>query len=263
MVEQPDAVVRGLRMIMKQVDAKRGYIGVEDNKPDAIDALRAAITGDDTIEVMPLKVKYPQGAEKMLIDAIFHKEVPSGKLPLDLEIVVNNVGTAVAMTDLFEKGQPLIERVVTVTGPGITRPANLLVPLGTPLQALIDHCGGLSAETRQVIMGGPMMGLAQKRLDVPIIKGISGVLALTAPATIREEDPCIRCGRCLEACPMFLNPSRLALSARFEQIEGLLEHNVMDCFECASCSFSCPSNIPLVQLIRVGKAMVRQNGGGK
>jgi electron transport complex protein RnfC len=265
MVEQPEAVVRGLRRIMQQVDAKRGYIGIEANKPDAIDALRAVINGDghDNIEVVPLRVKYPQGAEKMLIDAIFHKEVPSGKLPLDLEIVVNNVGTAVAMTDLFEKGQPLIERVVTVTGPGIARPANLLVPLGTPLKALIDHCGGLSPETRQVIMGGPMMGLAQKRLDVPIIKGISGVLALTTPATIREEDPCIRCGRCLDACPMFLNPSRLALSARFEQIEGLLEHNVMDCFECASCSFSCPSNIPLVQLIRVGKAMVRKDKGGK
>jgi electron transport complex protein RnfC len=263
MVERPGAVVRGLRRIMSQVDAKRGYIGIELNKPDAIEALREAVGDDDTIEVVPLKVKYPQGAEKMLIDAIFHKEVPSGKLPLDLEIVVNNVGTAVAMTDLFESGQPLIERVVTVTGPGIRRPANLLVPLGTPLKALIDHCGGLSPETKQVIMGGPMMGLAQKRLDVPVIKGISGVLALTAPAAIREEDPCIRCGRCLEACPMFLNPSRLALSARFEQVEGLIEHNVMDCFECASCSFSCPSNIPLVQLIRVGKAMVRKHEGGK
>jgi electron transport complex protein RnfC len=263
MVERPDAVVKGLRRIMQQVDAGRGYIGIEVNKPDAVEALRQASKDDGNIEIVPLRVKYPQGAEKMLIDAIFHKEVPSGKLPLDLEIVVNNVGTAVAMTDLFEKGQPLIERVVTVTGPGIKRPANLLVPLGVPLQAVLDHCGGLTPETRQIIIGGPMMGLAQKRLDVPVIKGISGVLVLTSPATIKEEDPCIRCGRCLEACPMFLNPSRLALFARFEQIEGLLEHNVKDCFECASCSFSCPSNIPLVQLIRVGKAMVRKHEGAK
>jgi electron transport complex protein RnfC len=263
MVERPHAVIKGLRMIMEQVSAKRGYIGIEVNKPDAIEALRKAAEGDDTIEVVGLKVKYPQGAEKMLIDAIFHKEVPSGRLPLDLEIVVNNVGTAVAMTDLFERNQPLIERVVTVTGPGIRRPANLLVPIGTPLQALIDHCGGLADDVRQVIMGGPMMGLAQKSLEVPILKGISGVLALTSPAIIQEEDPCIRCGRCLEACPMFLNPSRLALSSRFEDIDGLLEHSVKDCFECASCSFSCPSNIPLVQLIRIGKAMVRKRESAK
>jgi electron transport complex protein RnfC len=260
MVERPEEVLRGLRLIMRSVGAGRGYVGVEMNKPDAIEALRRHAAKDGTIEIVPLKVKYPQGAEKMLIDAIFHKEVPSGKLPLDLEIVVNNVGTAAALTDLFEKGQPLMERVVTVTGPGIRRPANLLVPLGTPLDELIDYCGGLDPATRQVIFGGPMMGLAQKRLDVPVIKGVSGVLALTHRIPIVKEEPCIRCGRCLEACPMVLNPSRLALLVRYEQVEALPEFNIMDCFECASCSFSCPSNIPLVQMIRVGKAMVRARG---
>jgi electron transport complex protein RnfC len=187
--------------------------------------------------------------------------VPSGKLPIDLEIVVNNVGTAVALTDLFGNGSPLVERVVTVTGPGVRRPANLMVPVGTPLEAVLDYCGGLRPTTHQVIMGGPMMGLAQKDLDVPIIKGISGVLALTDAATILEEEACIRCGRCLEACPMFLNPSRVAAVVRAEDAERLPGLHVLDCFECASCSFVCPSNIPLVQLMRVSKAMVRQQGG--
>jgi electron transport complex protein RnfC len=263
MLEQPEAVVKGLLIMMRQLGADKGYIGVEINKQDAIDVLRATCEGDDRIEIVPLQVKYPQGAEKMLIDAIFKKKVPSGKLPLDIGMVVNNVGTSAALTDLFEKGQPLIERVVTVTGPGIRRPGNLLVPIGTPLGAVIDYCGGLTSETQQIIFGGPMMGMAQKRLDVPIIKGVSGVLALTTPAPVFKEDPCIRCGRCLEACPMFLNPSRLALLTRFERVDDLRECHILDCFECASCSFACPSNIPLVQLIRVGKAMLRSQGSPK
>jgi electron transport complex protein RnfC len=260
MVERPATVLRGLRLIMRQLGAERGYVGVEMNKQDAIEVLRAHAARLEDVEIVPLKVKYPQGAEKMLIDSIFHREVPSGKLPLDLEIVVNNVGTAAAMVDLFEKGEPLIERVVTVTGPGVRRPANLLVPLGTPLGELIDYCGGLDPTTRQVVFGGPMMGLAQKRLDVPVIKGVSGVLALPREVPLAGEEPCIRCGRCLEACPMFLNPSRLALLVRYGQIATLKDHHIMDCFECASCSFSCPSSIPLVQMIRVGKAMVRAQG---
>jgi len=258
MVERPREVVRGLRLIMNRVGAERGYIGIEENKPDAIELLRSAAEDDETIAVVPLAVKYPQGAEKMLIDAIFHREVPSGKLPLDLEIVVQNVGTAAALVDLLESGKPLIERVVTVVGTGVKRPANMLVPLGTPIQAVLDHCGGLSDDTKQVILGGPMMGLAQKRLDVPVMKGTSGILAFTKSVQMVEEDPCIRCGRCLEACPIFLNPSRLSLLARREHVDDLEAHNVLDCCECASCSFVCPSNIPLVQLMRVGKAMVRQ-----
>jgi len=257
MLEHPRKVMRGLELIKDHLGAERAYIGVEVNKMDAIDALRAACTRGD-IEVIPLTVKYPQGAEKALIDSVLKMAVPTGKLPLDIEIVVNNVGTAAAITDLVETGSPLIERVVTLTGPGIRRPANVMVPLGTPLRDVIEHCGGLTSDTRQLILGGPMMGMAQKSLDVPMTKGASGVLALTEPANNRAEDPCIRCGRCLEACPMFLNPSRIHFLVRAERAEQAKASHVMDCYECASCSFVCPSNIPLAQLMKIGKAMVRQ-----
>ncbi|RMG46624.1 MAG: electron transport complex subunit RsxC [Acidobacteria bacterium] len=260
MAERPRAVLRGLELIMKVTGAERGYIGVEVNKPDAIARLREEIPDGMPITVVPLAVKYPQGAEKALIDAIFHKEVPTGKLPLDLEIVVQNVGTAAAIADLFATGQPLIERVVTVSGPGVRRPANLLVPIGTPVRAVLEHCGGLLPSTRQVVLGGPMMGHAQKDLDVPVVKGTSGVIALDRLAPVTDEQPCIRCGRCLEACPMFLNPSLLATLARAERVADLKEHHILDCYECASCSFVCPSHIPLVQLMRVGKALVRERG---
>jgi electron transport complex protein RnfC len=256
MLERPEAVVRGTELIMVQVGAERGYIGVEINKPDAILALAATVPA--SIEVVPLRVKYPQGAEKLLIDAIFRKEVPAGGLPLDIEILVNSVGTTVALGDLLDRGVPLIERVVTVTGPAVARPRNLLVPLGAPLSALIEHCGGLLPEIHQVVIGGPMMGMAQKSLDVPILKGASGILCLDrASVSPLREFPCIRCGRCLEACPMFLNPTRLAQLVRAEHVDELEGHHLMNCFECAACSFVCPSRIPLVQWMRMGKAMLR------
>jgi electron transport complex protein RnfC len=255
MAERPEAVVRGTEMIMARVGAERGYIGVEVNKPDAIAALRAA---SDTIEVVALTVKYPQGAEKMLIDAIFQREVPEGGLPLDIDMLVNNAGTTAALADLFDRGIPLVERVVTVTGPAVARPRNLLVPLGTPLSAVIEHCGGLLPGARQVVLGGPMMGMAQKSLDVPVLKGTSGVLCLDRKAALPlRELACIRCSRCLEACPMFLNPTRLAQLIAAEQVDELEDHHLASCFECAACSFVCPSRIPLVQWMRVGKAMLR------
>jgi Na+-translocating ferredoxin:NAD+ oxidoreductase subunit C len=267
MLERPHEVLRGLELIRRQLGAESAFIGVELNKPDAIEALRAAARerADASpgqappVEIVPLEVKYPQGAEKMLIDAVFHREVKAGGLPIDIEMVVHNVATAVALTDLFDTGQPLIERVVTVTGPGVRRPANLLVPLGTKVADVLEYCGGLRPETRQVILGGPMMGTAQKSLEIPVTKGTSGILALTSRARLGvEEEPCIRCGRCLEACAMFLNPSRLAQLVRAEAVEELEAMHVTDCFECASCSFVCPSHLPLVQLMRMGKAMVRQ-----
>ena len=257
MAEKPSEVIEGVRLIMDHTGARKGWIGVESNKPDAIDALRAAAPED--IEIVPLQVKYPQGAEKMLIDAVFGERVRPGGLPLDLGMIVNNVGTAVALVDLLERGIPLVERVVTVTGPAIAQPRNLIVPLGTSVQEVIDYCGGLTAAARQVVLGGPMMGMSQKTLDVPVMKGTSGILCLDEQTAFvpQQEHPCIRCGRCVEACPMFLNPARLAQLSRYDKHEALEENNALACFECASCSFVCPSKIPIVQWIRLGKALVR------
>jgi electron transport complex protein RnfC len=259
MAEQAEDVVRGTSIEMAQLGAERGYVGIEVNKPDAIEAMKKACEGTK-IGVVPLVVKYPQGAEKMLIDAAFSRKVPVGKLPLDVEIVVSNVATAAGLTDLFDRGIPLVERVLTVTGPAIVKPRNLVVPLGTPLSAVLDHCGGLTPQATQVVFGGPMMGMPQKSLDVPTLKGTSGILCLdrTSMITMREY-ACIRCGRCLEACPMFLNPTRLAQLVRYERVEELEGHHLLSCFECASCSFSCPSAIPLVQYLRIGKALLRDH----
>ncbi|MCB1051539.1 MAG: electron transport complex subunit RsxC [Acidobacteria bacterium] len=259
MLEQPGNVVRGLRLMMRKLGAQKGYIGIESNKADAIDLLKNILSDQPDVEVVALNVKYPQGAEKMLLDAIFQKEVPSGKLPLDLEMVVNNVGTAAALAQYFDDGVPLIERVVTVTGPAVPEPKNLMVPLGTPLFEVLKHCAVDLERIRQVILGGPMMGFAQKNLQAPIIKGTSGILVFEQPlAEPIGELPCIRCSRCLDACPMFLNPSRLAAMVRREWTDELQQYHLMDCFECASCSYVCPSNIPLVHLMRLGKLMIRQ-----
>ncbi|HVS02560.1 MAG TPA: electron transport complex subunit RsxC [Thermoanaerobaculia bacterium] len=259
MVERPEAVLRGAAIAAARLGVETTVIGVEANKPDAVTALRAALDGRGDVRVAPLAVKYPQGAEKMLVRALFHQEVPSGKLPLDLGYVVNNVATMAALADWLERGQPLIERVVTVAGPGVRRPANLLVPLGTPVRAVLDHCGGLTADACEVVLGGPMMGTPIASLDVPVLKGTSGILAFTAAeAQQPSEYTCIRCGRCVEACPQLLNPSRLgrlARAGRYEEMEGYF---VADCVECGSCSFACPSGIPIVQLIRVAKAALRE-----
>jgi electron transport complex protein RnfC len=263
MVERPEAVLRGAEIVGAHLGVEEIAIGVELNKPDAIEALEDALSrrpaSPAPIRVVPLRVKYPQGAEKMLIRAIYGLEVPSGKLPLDVECLVNNVGTMAAVADAFDRGEPLIERLVTVAGPGVRRPANLLVPVGTPVQAVLDHCGGLDPETREVVMGGPMMGMPLASLDVPVLKGTSGLLAFTEAETrLPREYTCIRCGRCVEACPQFLNPSRLGKLARAGRLEELEKYHVLDCVECGSCSFSCPSGIPIVQLIRVAKSTIRE-----
>lgn len=263
MVERPNTLLRGIGIVKRKLGAKRATIGIELNKPEAIAVLRSTIRRHHRTAIAPLQVKYPQGAEKMLIRAIFGVEVPADKLPRDIGIVVNNVGTLVAIADYFELGLPLIERVVTVSGPGVSYPANLIVPIGTPVREVLEFCGGLKPSTRAVIMGGPMMGLTLPSLDVPVLKGTSGILAFTAeylPA--RREFPCIRCGRCLQACPHFLNPSRLARLARLGRYEEMRQHFAMDCVECGACALSCPSSIPLTQLIRVGKAKLRNLGGG-
>ena len=259
LLEWTEAIFLGIRISLKILGAERAYVGIETNKQDAIDKLRREMPSDLPCEVVPLVTKYPQGAEKMLTDAVLDKEIPSGKLPIDVEVLVNNVGTVAGIGQYFSYRQPLIERVVTVTGPGIKRPANLIVPIGTRLSDVIEFCGGLHEHTRQILFGGPMMGSAQRFLDVPIMKGTSGLLFLTDQEVFpREEYACIKCLRCVDACPVYLNPSRLGLLAKERQYEAMMDFHILDCMECGSCSYVCPSNIPLVQRFRVAKGLLRE-----
>ncbi len=254
MLERPEALLEGAEIMRQKLGAEETVIGIEANKPDAIETVRKHIRPGDPVRVVPLKVKYPQGAEKMMIKSVFGVEVPAGQLPRDVEVNVNNVGTIVAIADYFMRGIPLIERIVTVAGPGVTYPANLVVPLGTPVRDVVKFCGGLKSGTREIIMGGPMMGRPIASLDVPILKGCSGILVFTEEQTARRKEyPCIRCGRCLEACPYFLNPSRLARLSKARMFDEMRTYNVFDCVECGCCTFACPSNIPIVQLIRTAK----------
>ena len=254
MLERPEALLEGAEIMRQKLGAEEIVIGVEMNKPDAIAMLEQHIKTDQPIRVVPLKVKYPQGAEKMMIKSVFDVEVPAGQLPRDVEVNVNNVGTIVAIADYFLRGIPLIERVVTVAGPGVTYPANLIVPLGTPVRDVVKFCGGLKPGSREIIMGGPMMGRPIASLDVPILKGCSGVLVFTEEQTARRKEyPCISCGRCLEACPYFLNPSRLARLSKARMFDEMKAYNIFDCVECGCCTFACPSDIPIVQLIRTAK----------
>ena len=254
MVERPEAVLEGAEIMRQKLGAEETVIGIESNKPDAIEIIRKHIPDGQPVRVVPLKVKYPQGAEKMMIRSVFGVEVPAGQLPRDVGVNVNNVGTIVAIADYFLRGLPLIERIVTVAGPGVTYPANLIVPLGTPVRDVVRFCGGLKAGSREIVMGGPMMGRPVASLDVPVLKGCSGLLVFTDSETSRREEyPCISCGRCLEACPYFLNPSRLARLSRARMFDEMKTYNVFDCVECGCCTFACPSNIPIVQLIRTAK----------
>jgi Na+-translocating ferredoxin:NAD+ oxidoreductase subunit C len=254
MVEQPDAVLKGIEILHTLLGVEETIIGIELNKPDAVAILRQRIGRDRPIRVVPLRVKYPQGDSKMLIKSLLGFEVPKGVRSADLGIIMNNVGTLAAIADWFDNGMPYIDRRVTVSGPGVSYPANLLVPLGTPVREVLRFCGGLKEETREVLMGGPMMGTPIASLDTPILKGSSGILAFTARETARPpEYPCIRCGRCVEACPYFLNPSKLARLAQARLFDEMKRADLMECVECGSCTYSCPSGIPIVQLIRSAK----------
>ncbi len=260
MLEFPREIIHGTMLLRHFLQPERVYVGIEANKMDAVQALRNAFQkADEAAEVVPLQVKYPQGAEKMLITAVLEREVPSGKIPLEVETLVSNIGTVAAIGQYFITSQPLIERVVTVTGPGIRKPANFMVPIGASLREVLEASGGLTAETSRILLGGPMMGMPQKSFDVPVTKGTSGLLALGSREVVPlKTRQCIRCGRCLEGCPMFLNPSQLNLLARKGLYEEMLDERVMDCMECGSCSFVCPSAIPIVQSIRVAKAIHRE-----
>lgn len=256
MLEHTEEVVEGLRIIMKAVGAPRAIIAVEDNKPLAVKRL-AEVVRDPAIELRTLRTRYPQGAEKVLITNLLGREVPSGGLPMHVGVVVNNVGTAQAIAHYFRTGVPLVERVVTVTGSVIREPSNLLVPLGTSFAAAVEACGGFTSGAAKVIMGGPMMGLAQWTLEVPVVKGTSGILALSDREVSYEaprEPVCIRCGRCVEACPMNLVPTYLAAFSHRERWEEARRLNINDCIECGCCTYACPTRNPIVQLIKFGKA---------
>ena len=273
MVEQADEMIVGTRYAMRATGAVRAIVGIEDNKPDALVAIRAAISragvvpeGEIHAELVP--TKYPQGSEKMLIMALFGVEIPAGGLPVSLGMVVNNVGTLAALGKLLPAGRGLTERVVTVTGPGVAKPGDYIVPLGTPLRFVLDYAGAPGADARQVILGGPMMGQAAASLDVPITKGMSGVLVLLGDALARNERlktyPCIKCAECVESCPMGLNPSQLGMLAAKREYDLMGSHyHLGECFECGCCTYVCPYNIPLVQQFRVAKQILREKAIAK
>jgi electron transport complex protein RnfC len=259
MVEYAPRVLFGIRVMMRSLGVLKCVVGIERNKPDAIEAMRAAVPADLAVEILPLTVKYPQGAEKMLIKAVTGVEVPSGKLPVTVGVVVQNVGSVAAIAEVFETGLPLIERIVTVSGHGLRRPANLIVPVGTKLRDLLAFCDGLTADAAEVIIGGPMMGQAQANLDAPVIKGTTGVVVLAKNETREQRSwPCIHCGRCLEACPVFLNPSMLGDLATVGRYEEMSANHLADCMLCGSCAYVCPSNIPLAQLFQASKTALRR-----
>ena len=257
MLEQGAQIVVGVELLAKAVGADRAYIGIENNKPDAIAHMIECCASHPLIEVVPLRVRYPQGGEKQLIQAVTGREVPSGGLPIDAGAVVQNVGTAYAVYEAVEKRKPLIERVVTVTGRTLAHPSNLRVRIGTPISQLITHCGGLPEDYGKVVNGGPMMGRAVANLDAPVTKGTSGILIIREQGAVRSlPQQCIKCGKCVAVCTMGLEPymmSKLAKMGRFDDLES---YHVTDCIECGSCSYICPASLPLLDYIRLGKVEV-------
>ncbi len=264
MLEQSADILLGLRYLLRVSGARRAIIAIEANKLDAAHHLRSVLPADLPAEVAVLQVKYPQGAEKMLIEALLGRQVPSGGLPLDVGALCVNVATAAEIGRLLPHGMGIQERVITISGPAVRRKGNYRIPIGTPLRFLLDEVG-VEDDISRVFLGGPMMGPAASSLDIPITKGTSGVIAFTARETgrldRRTEYPCIHCADCLDACPIFLDPSQLGLLAKKGEYQRMAEaHHLMDCFECGACSFVCPSQIPLVHHFRVAKAAVRKQG---
>lgn len=257
MMEKGEQILVGVSILMKAVNVNKAVIGVENNKPDAIAHLSKLAAGYKGIEVMPLRVRYPQGGEKQLIDAVIKRQVKSGALPISTGAIVQNVGTAYAIYEAVQKNKPLFERVVTVTGKAVAKPSNLLVRIGTPIANLIEAAGGLPENTGKIIGGGPMMGKALISADVPVTKGSSGVLLLTREESVRKPmSNCIRCAKCVNACPMGLVPSLLMNATEFKNWELAEKNHITDCIECGSCSYTCPANRPLLDNIRFGKGKV-------
>ncbi len=257
MLERGDDMIAGARLLKTAVGAGKVIIGVEANKMDAVDTLRSKATGLSDIEVEVLEVKYPEGAEKMLIFALTGRKVPPGKLPSEVGCLVHNVGTAVALFEAAAWGKPLYERVLTVTGPGVREPGNLLAAIGTHIQALIDACGGFVGNPVKLVTGGPMTGWAQPDAAASVVKGTSGIVVLTSDMVeLGEEAECVRCSKCIEACPMFLSPNFIVQAAKRGQWDKAEMWGALDCFECGCCSFECPAFIPHIDYIRKAKAEI-------
>jgi electron transport complex protein RnfC len=256
MVEFPAPILTGARLAARAAGATRVCIAVEDNKPEAIAALRKAAQGSP-IEVLSVQSRYPMGGEKQTVRAALGRTQPTGGLPLDVGVVVLNVASAAAIARAVLRGKPLTHRVVSVTGAGVVSPKNVLAPVGASYKSLIDFCGGLKPGVARVIAGGPMMGFSLGSLDIPITKGTSGIVALTDEDVRRtEETTCVRCGRCVDVCPLNLVPTRLALASRHKNWDMARRYYLTACMECGCCAYVCPASIPLVQLMRMGKAQV-------
>jgi len=259
MLEKADEILTGARLMMKALKVEKAVVGIENNKPDAIELFTEKTKEFSDISIVALKVKYPQGGEKQLIKAVTGREVPSGALPVAVGALVSNVGTVFAVYEAVQKNKPLFERIITVTGKALADPANYKVRIGTPTSLLIEAAGGLPADTGKVISGGPMMGVALQSIDVPVTKGTSGILLMREQESKREEAAnCIRCSRCVDVCPMSLEPYYLKLVSEKQLFDKADENRILDCIECGSCSFNCPSNIPLLDYIRFGKGKVGQ-----
>ena len=257
MLEKGEEMLIGTKIIMKAIGVTKAGVGIENNKPDAIEHLTELAKNYEGIDIVPLKVKYPQGGEKQLIKAVINREVPSGALPIEVGAVVHNVGTAYAVYEAVQKNKPLFERVVTVTGKSVKNPSNFMVRIGTPTTQLVEAAGGLPDDTGKVVSGGPMMGKALSTLDTPITKGSSGVLIFKEDEAIRRPvQPCIRCAKCVSVCPMGLEPFLLMTLAENQVWDRSEEERTMDCIECGSCMYTCPADRPLLDYIRLSKATV-------
>lgn len=256
MLERAEDLIEGIKILIKILGCKRTMVAVEDNKPEALEKLDSLLAAEDGIEVAPLKTKYPQGGEKQIVEALTGRHVPSGGLPMDVGCVIQNVSTILSVFDAVTRGRPLIDKVVTIAG-AASNPGNYLVRVGTPVEDVLTQVEGEIPENLgKVIMGGPMMGLSLPSLDVPVLKGTNGLVLMEHPVPVALHEPCIRCGRCVDACPVRLVPCDLALFAENERYDKCREYSVTDCIECGSCSYTCPAGRNLVQLIRFGKYTV-------
>ena len=257
MLERPELVINGMKILLKALGLKTGYIAIEDNKLSAADAITDAAARSKMVEIKILKTKYPQGDERQLIYALTGKELPSGNLPADFGCVVFNAETCAAICEAFVSGMPLIERIVTVDGDCVINPKNLKVPIGTPVTSVIEYCG-LKKEPKKIVKGGPMMGLSVFDLQNPVTKGTTAILAFSEKHIYRESSECIRCGKCVDGCPMRLLPAYLATFSRREDLEMCERHNVFSCVECGCCVYVCPAGVPIVQYIRTAKGRITE-----